>query len=238
MPIEAQGALNNLDALARSVSTLQNQMAPIALAYQGAWDNRALPSQSNIGMLWRITDVGVGGGSWWWSDGTNLRPLNGRVLLWQRNSLFSSPLSTITANATNKDFLLPDNLAFPAGMLYPGISVWASASIRRNAIVGSAGSTTVKFGTNATTPNNNVLNVFSQSAANDWNCFGGAKIVSSTSYLSAAGNTSLNSVGVSAISDKTTLFDTSVVNYLSFGISSGVTIDQFSLAAYSVWLEG
>lgn len=244
MPIEAQGALNNLDALARAVSTLQNQMAPIALAYQGTWANRVLPSQSNIGMLWRITDVGVGGGSWWWSDGTNLRPLNGYVSLWRRMSSISLPLATLTGSGAPQNFILPDYTVIPAGMLIPGVTrVWTMAKTRRLGNSGASASVATRLGSGASAginDNSVVVQTISATVNFDTLLDGFADITSTTSYCGTGFITLNGTTTSSSFQDRITNFDCSGSNtsLVSIGVSSAFTVDQIALYGYEIGIYG
>lgn len=244
MPIEAQGALNNLDDLARAVSTLQNQMAPIALAYQGTWANRVLPSQSNIGMLWRITDVGVGGGSWWWSDGTNLRPLNGYVSLWRRMSSIASPLATLTGSGASQRFTLPDATVFPAGMLIPGVTrVYGMCKTRRLGNSGASGHVLMALGSGSSAGINDLSFVSTTVSATlniDTLLYGFADITSSTIFCST-GFVSLNgSPSPYSFADRNTNFDCSGSNtsLVSIGVASAFTVDQIALIGYEIGIYG
>lgn len=86
------------------------------LVYVGPWAQRTLPNQVPIGSKSIFTDIGVGGRSEWYSDGTYWRPVNGNCTFY----LLSAPLVGVAS--ANSSLTFPD-VTFPAGLLFPGASV-------------------------------------------------------------------------------------------------------------------
>lgn len=207
--------------------------------YSGAWATRPAASAVPINAQMTVTDVGTGGYSLWFSDGTNWRPVNNKVMLWNRAQTIASPIATMAATGATIDFTLPDALTIPAGMLYAGMKVFAIVHVRRLAAAGAAGLAGVRLGNSATTINNNTFGQGTISAVvnRDLQIFGYAHVTSSSSYLASI-TSAPNQPGTADYLDRTTTFDTTAVQYLSVGLGSGATIDNFCVTSYAFWLEG
>ena len=236
-------ASNRSDKEARFLTA--EQAAAVQYSTSGlTWAN----ARANIASLplWTpilITDVGVAGKSYWYSDATNLRPLNGYVSLWRRMSSIASPLATLTGSGAVQSFTLPDATSFPAGMLVPGISrVWAMAKVRRLGNSGASGSAVSRLGSGASAGiNDNAISSQTISATVNYDAFldGFADIISTTSYCSF-GHIPRNSTATSSYQDRTTNFDCSGSNtsLVSIGINASVTVDQVALYGYEIGIYG
>lgn len=86
---------------------------PADVAYHGVWATRPDATGVPAGTVIAITDVGTGGYSQWYSDGTYWRPMNGCVVL----HTMTTPLQS--ASTVNPSLDYPIYVA-PAGLFFPG----------------------------------------------------------------------------------------------------------------------
>lgn len=205
----------------------------IGLTY--TWANAVAAVASLSGKTIFISDVGAGGGSFWWSDGTKLRPVSGRVCIARASGSLATPLATISGS-TGASFAL-SAITIPPALLIPGKSaVLVSAHIRRR----NANATAValaRLGSLNTTSDNTLFGVTSGATNNqDIDIFGRAAIATQTTF-SAMLFGSPAAWSNTATVDRSTNFDTSVANYVQLGISSASASDAFDLIDYSVWVE-
>lgn len=209
------------------------------------WAQRPNAATVPVRSRFCCTDVGVGGMSCWWSDGTYWRPINGRVLLYQQSSLLASPITTLTGNGAAQDFILPDGaaatggtgLAIPVGMLPVGATIVAAGLMRRLGNGGVSGNGLVKLGSNTVTINNVSFSAQTLAATvnQDYAPYAITGVVNSSSNLSQ-GFINLNSIGTNSVADRTTALNTAQINYVSYGISA-LTVDQVALLSYKLALE-
>lgn len=207
--------------------------------YQGPWTGRPSASTVAVGAAMVVTDVGVGGRSFWWSDGTNWRPQNGAVLLFQSFGKASQPLATITGNLTNQRFTLPTSYAIPGGLIYAGGRVFASGRTKRVGASGTSATSSISL-TLSDTPQGNSFAFLQQTIGNttnlEWNFFGCASFGSSTNFYMDGflGVNGTNSAG--ALADVSTNVATPL--YFSINIDSNFNTDTYNLYGYSVWYQG
>lgn len=101
--ISQGGNIYDFDPPNALVASLPTYTAPVASidnsVYRGSWSGRPAASSVSVGTQITITDLGVGGRSWFWSDGTYWRPINGRVLLAAQTTPMIQ-LSSCTLDAT------------------------------------------------------------------------------------------------------------------------------------------
>lgn len=99
------------------------------------WANRPAAGDYT-GRVIRVTDVGVGGGGLFMSDGTYWRPLNGSLVLAAEN------LSDITTTQGIGTAAIPGwSLAIPAGLFdRPGTSIRGMVRAQLEGTIGSGGS--------------------------------------------------------------------------------------------------
>ena len=107
-----------------------NEQAIIPV-YIGTWAGRPAASAVSVGAQMIVTDVGVGGRSYWWGDGTNWRPVNGSVTLSEQHGTIAAPIATITGTIAGgfATFALPTIPVIPVGMLIIGARVVAGSII-------------------------------------------------------------------------------------------------------------
>lgn len=99
------------------------------IAYTGTWANRPAATAVAPGTKMIATDVGVGGYSEWVSNGTNWRPVNGSVLLFEDRGSVAAPIASLTGDgvSTQMGFVIPNasSVRLPAGMAYIGSHIIA-----------------------------------------------------------------------------------------------------------------
>jgi len=101
------------------------------------WAGKPTAASAGAGTVIVVTDIGPSR-TQWVSDGTNWRPLNGRVTLFQQTGTATAPVSSIsTTSGTATQFTGLPSLAIPGGMLYAGAKVVITAAVRRSAVGGS-----------------------------------------------------------------------------------------------------
>lgn len=91
---------------------------PTAFTWANRPDATAVQARTRI---W-ISDFGAGGGSEWYSDGTNWRPVGGQIVL----PGTVTPV-TFTAQSPSFKLLVGKSFEIPAGMIIPGCYAEASA---------------------------------------------------------------------------------------------------------------
>jgi len=239
MPIEAQGGLNNLDALARAILALQTQTAPFAFVYQGPFAGRPAPTAVPPGSAILATDIGPGGSVFRNQDGANWRPLNGRAVMYQRGGSLTNPIATLNGNGTQQFFTLPDTMLVPAGMPYAGSKINVQCHMRRTANGGGASVTAAMFyGPNNSTSDFSLNGVtIASGTTQDWDgdgnlIFRGTAEEHRTSF--SARNSSSNGYWLADLA-----VNTAAPTYLNFGCTSSLAAgDTVVLLSYQVTFEG
>jgi hypothetical protein len=179
-----------------------------------------------------ISDVGVGGGSHWRSDGTNWRPVGGSVLLGMGSGSIATPIQAITGN-TGAVFTSAQT-AIPAGLLIVGAQIELWAHVKRVGANGT-GNFNACIGTSGTASDANILG-FGLAATTNLEYVPcpmvdvpNATTVSSTAYLQIGGGT-----GAGASNENTANFNIASAMQLSFYTSSANALDSFNLIKYRV----
>lgn len=103
------------------------------------WATKPAASAVPVGTQIRASDVGVGsGGSIWYSDGSDWRPLGGSVILKQLAGNIASPAVSFTGSTTEQQLVMPGgNVRIPAGMLLAG-GILNISTMERTVIVGGS----------------------------------------------------------------------------------------------------
>ncbi len=218
------------------------QAAAVAPVYIGAWSSRPAASAVAVGAQMVITDVGVGGRSYWWSDGTYWRPVNGRVLLFQGIGSLASPISTLTLNLTAQRFTLPGGYTIPGGLIVPGSRIFAAAKTRRIGAAGTSFTTSVCLNSvDAPFGNNGSLLGITCGIINnlDVNFFGAAYFGPLATQFVRDGYSTPNNTTTGSAADVVT-GNVNTANPIYFSINADATsnIDQYVLTSYSVFYEG
>lgn len=190
----------------------------------------------NTGLVIRVTDVGPGAGSYWVSDGTYWRPLNGSVMLANVMGSLAAPVATLTSTTGSK-FTLPADIVIPAAMMIPGqcmLDIWGLIHRDNNTATAIA---QVHLGTGNTTSDNGAMGL-SMAATDNIDVIAGpmVSVATATTYLTT-NYLSRQSSGTAVFLDKTSAFNTASANYVNFAIGSANASDTFLLLAYSVTLR-
>lgn len=119
-------------------------------AYRGPWAGRPAANGVPVGTKLAITDVGVGGYSEWFSDGTYWRPVGGFLMLGSWVSARDTPLSVITGVTGIQEFPGVPRILIPEGVVAPntvfrmrareskrGTTLGASLDCRLTSVLGS-----------------------------------------------------------------------------------------------------
>lgn len=107
------------------------------------WATKPNAALVPVGSRFCCTDVGVGGRSFWWSDGSVWHPVNGVCNLYSIAGTVANPVGTLSLNGNTQVFTLPQPQLIPAGMLYAGARLQLRASFIR---AGVAGAVTPRIG--------------------------------------------------------------------------------------------
>lgn len=212
-------------------------------AYSGVWANRPIASSVPARTKIAITDVGVGGYSEWFSDGTYWKPVNGSLLLFRDRGTVAAPLATITGDGvlTIATFAIPNaaSLLIPAGMCYPGSRIVVIHEGFRGATATVSYNLACKLEPGLTAVANTPLTVINLPATANVNgrTYGAATIVDDTSIvISRAVNFGTNATGFNGLGSGN--FDSAppyVVFYVQgTALPVGETI---SLLSYQVYFE-
>ena len=94
------------------------------------WANRP-NAAANSGQIIAVSDVGVGGCSYWWSDGANWRPLNGSCVLYSPGGTITTPVLTFDHPGGNAIMPGQPNILIPAGMAYAGARLNVDVVVNR-----------------------------------------------------------------------------------------------------------
>lgn len=198
------------------------------------WANRPTAA-GNTGLCVRITDVGVSGGSYWFSDGTNWRPVGGSVLIASQQGSITTPVSAFTG-VTSSTFTITQPV-FPAGMLIPGsATIEVEAQLRRTGATATA-LMNVRLGT-AKTSADNAIYAFTYAATTLLDLFVNPSVlVAETSRVVATNwQTRGGSGNASVYQERTGNINTAAEMGITFDISSANAADSFALIGYKVRL--
>lgn len=198
-------------------------------------------SGTHVGHIKLMTDAGETGALFKW-DGTFWVPMN-RLRIAQRFGLNSAVIDGPETGAATHSFTLPLACVIPAGMITPHSRILIQGLCRRSGATATANFDATLGSTNSSSDNvavrvsmnatdNHVARLYASAMVGE---FSAGK---ATSYLANGVVAPHNSTAAgSSYADRTTNFDTSVANYINFGISSANAADSFSLHSYSVHLE-
>ena len=189
----------------------------------------------NAGRCIRITDVGVLGGSYWFSDGSNWRPVGGSVLIASQQGSITTPVSAFTA-VTSSIFTITQPV-FPAGMLIPGsATIEFEAQLRRTGATATA-SINVHMGT-AKSSSDNTIYAFTYAATTLLDLFinptvlvaeSGRIVTSNWQGRGGSGNASV-------YQERTGNINTAADMGITIAIASANAADSFALIGYKVRL--
>ena len=204
------------------------------------WAARPAAS-ANTGLIIKISDVGFN--SLFQSDGTNWRPLNGRVLLGQATGTVAAPLGVLSLDGTEQVFVLSRNTPIPAGMIFPGAVISGEALFQRT---GTAAAVTPRVGISSTsTAIGSTLSAISLSATTGLAARltprSGANAVNAASNLLSMTfrGTPYQSLVADSFIDATV--DFSIDQFISMGVAAGAAggaaPDTLLLFNYSFYLE-
>ena len=196
----------------------------------------ARPAAATVpGQVIRITDVGTAAhGSHWVSDGTNWRPVNGRVVLASLAGSTAAPVCSVTGS-TGASFAIPGgNIKVPAGLLLPGAQLEVRPVFRRVG-ANATGNVNVTIGTSQSASDSNLVAQGLAATTNldfapDPRVFvSSATVITSTAWLQVGGGT-----GGGATLDRSANFNTAADMWVSLYTSSANAADVFQLLALQV----
>ena len=206
------------------------------------WSGKPAASADNLGTTIRITNVGLGAGSLWESDGATWRPVNGRVVLSRGQSLTATPLVSL-AGATGK-LVIPTGVGIsggsyvvPAGLLQAGFAIEVTAKVKKTG-TGGTWSIAARLGTgNASTDAAIASGSGAATNDNDLLLQQSAEIVSNTSLISATFAVK-NQPTTGALVDKNTTLDMTATQYVGWWIGALNAADTVKLLSYEIGLVG
>lgn len=197
----------------------------------------------NAGNSIRITDVGpVGAGSVWISDGTNWRPIGGRVMHCAASGTVAAPLATLSG-ATGKlvlpagDRVTAGSILMPVGLPQIGQGVEVSAKLRHRG-TGGAWNAVARLGSLDTSSDPSFVQA-TGTATDDQGVWLSAEleVVSATTYVASTYGV-INTPGVGAIVLRNSNFNNAAQLYLGFYSSALNAADFLDLISYRVYLIG
>lgn len=210
------------------------------------WANRPSASATPGGEI-IVSDLGY---QKMYSDGTNWRPVGGRLRLRSQRGLIATPVATLVNNGT---FALPGgNVVIPAGLLTTDASVFAmfDCIITSTSGTAAAPSVNITLGTSATPASNNLLASNSITGLTSSNgvqmaaasCLKMSSTTSATSRTVAGCGESLSvlsSVGDAnlQIRDITTLINTGSIMYAGVTMSGATANVTGKLVTFDVFVE-
>jgi hypothetical protein len=210
--------------------------------YVGVWSGRPAATSVSVGTQMVVTDVGVGGRSYWWSDGTSWRPANGRVRLYGVPGSVTTPAASFNSGGAIQVISTQPDIKVPAGMMVAGSKITVEALLNRT-ISGSAGTARIGggFGTAKSTADTRVLDnniAGAWVAASAVNAIGSFTALSATKVQSGFFNLANGSnIGTAFATELT--YNSAVDNFFTFVIDSLTVADTgVQLVNYNVTLEG
>lgn len=225
--------ISTADALATTVSGKFAYLGPVA------WASRPSAVTSGAGAQLLVNNIGTAPRTVFVSDGTNWLPLGGRLLIKGASSTIAAPLNNITGNgATAVLFAIPGGSpAILAGMLIP---LRTRIEIRYQARKhGTAGTWDIqsRLGSTNSATDNGVYNQtgLTNASNQDFRQQAECHVVSSTSFFTQNG-LSIGGQGAGNAVERTTNFDISVTNYVTFSVTNVNAADTVDLLNYSVEL--
>ena len=186
----------------------------------------------NTGRVVRISDIGPGG-SFWYSDGTNWRPVGGSVLIASQQGSITTPLSAFTGVTSSVFTITPP--VIPAGMLIPGSStIEFEAQLRRTGATATA-LLNVHFGTSKSTSDNPIY-AFTYAATTLLDLLVNPSVlVAETSRIVASNwQTRGGSGNAGVFQERTGNINTAADMGITIGIASANAADSFALLGYKV----
>ena len=190
------------------------------------------PATVQAGVPHYVSDVGVGG-STWFSNGTRWLPQGGSVVVGQVSGSLAAPIATLTG-VTSGIFTHP-TVKFPAGMLVSGVSKINIEALVSRVGANGTGLIRVAFGTDAVPDDVEWVYGLAMAATNlqvlrintDFFPGNGTAFVENWAPL--------NTVSVDSVSDRVSAkFNTLQDQYLNFRLSAANALDSFKLLAYRV----
>lgn len=191
----------------------------------------------------RLSDVGpVAAGSYWISDGTRLRPLNGRALHCAASGTVAAPLATLSG-ATGK-FALPagdrvssGSILLPVGLPQIGQGVQVSCKVRHRG-TGGTWNFVARLGTLDTASDPSFAQV-TGAATDDQSAWieQDMEVVTATSFV-ASTYAVPNQAGAGAVVLRNSNFNNAAQLYLGFYSSTLNAADFLDLISYRVYLLG
>jgi hypothetical protein len=174
------------------------------------------------------------------SDGTYWRPMNGSAVLWSRAGSVNTPIASLTGTAAAQNFVLPDTLQIPVGLLFPNCRLIVSARIGRNNVIGTTTSARIRFGTaNSTADTHIAFNSLSASASTQWDALAELLVRSTTSQHRTLSGTRFSTGAFLFDTAEVALDLTTLPYYVSIGLeSSFASPDVVSLYGYQVTISG
>lgn len=206
------------------------------------WANRPAASATPGGEI-IVSDLGY---QKMYSDGTNWRPVGGRLRLRSNRGLVSAPIATLTGAGL---FAVPGGaVVIPAGLLTNDAAVTVTAEAVETAATSGVLSLTGHIGTTNTIAGSNSFAItgFTSGTQAQIAISTCIKFTSSTSattrrYAGYGENVKvLNSLGdgtTLTLTDIATKLNTSVVMYVNIGAEGNVTGSISKLVAYDVFVE-
>ena len=201
-------------------------------------------SANTLGVRSRIRLVNLRNAEFY-SDGSNWKPVGGRQTLYIRQGSIASPLATLTGDGTSQQFVTPDTLVIPAGLISIHTKIYGEVFVKRG---GTAQAFTVVCALGTA---NNVDTSADQSFmghtisavdGNEARLFGSAQFFSATATAGfiSTGSIIPNQTTTANQTLKTTNQNTSVDMFISIGCSntSFIAPDTMSLTGYHFWIEG
>ena len=206
------------------------------------WVGRPVASTENVGLVIRITDVGIGAGSLWQSDGVTWRPVNGRVVLSRGQGLAASPLVTL-AGATGKlvipsgSGIVSGSYVVPSGLLQAGFALEVTAKVKKLG-TGGTWSIAARLGTgNAATDAAIASGSGAATNDNDLLLSQTAEIISNTSLITST-FAAPNQPTTGALVDKNTTLDMTAAQYVGLWVGSLNAADTIKLLSYEIAVRG
>lgn len=223
-------------ALGLGTAATQNStefLTPAQRPEVATWADLPAANSVPVGRTYTVLNTG------WrvYSNGTNWRPANGRLLIAQRCGSVASPIATLTG-VTAGMFTLPITPTIPAGMLGPHSRLYTEALVRRTTATATAIATS-SLGTTGGTSDPNIFRVSMPASATSEvriSSFAAVDGSSATAYC-AANAIPENAASAAQLADRNTNINTAAAMVASFGVTSANAADVFALVYYSVWME-
>ena len=193
--------------------------------FTGIWSRRPIPTAALAGAQMCITDVPIGGRSFWWCDGTYWKPVNGQVSIYNQNGGYTNVLASVTwAGAAILMALPGGSPKIPGGMIIPGQTELRYSALWYYKPGGVGGvNCNATLGTSNSFGDSQLAGQF-VNTNNEWEAFASVTFPTTALAVQANPSTGRNGAPAGAVgAEYATNINTNADMFMNFGTNTGTT---------------